>query len=139
MRNERNGAQTVGMDATTSDQPRGATANQNSQDVYAIKQIRSRRGDNVDNVGILLQDVNGPCPIIALFNILLLRGNVSLPAGAGEVPVSRVVAMLAEYLLDKNEAMLNSSSTVSESVKADLQYNLADAISLIPVRFESHV
>jgi len=102
-------------------------------DHYAIKTIKYRRGDNVDSVGILLQDVNGPCPIIALFNVLLLRGNLSLPPGAGEVPVSRVVAMLAEYLLDKNEAMLNSSSSVSESVKADLQYNLADAISEIPL------
>ena len=103
-------------------------------DVFAIKQVkymRSETSQNPETVGILLQAENGPCPLIALFNILLLRGNLSLPAGAGEVPASRVVAMLAEYLLDKNEAMLNSA--VSESVKADLRYNLADAISLIPM------
>ena len=103
-------------------------------DVFAIKQVKYRRSEASqipDTVGILLQSANGPCPLIALFNILLLRGSVQLPAGAGEVPASRVVAMLAEYLLDKNEAMLNSAA--SESVKADLRYNLADAISLIPM------
>jgi hypothetical protein len=103
------------------------------RDVFTIKQVkymRSGTSQTPDTVGILLQASNGPCPLIALFNILLLRGNLSLPAGAGEVPASRVVAMLAEYLLDKNEAMLNSAA--SESVKADLRYNLADAISLIP-------
>ena len=105
-----------------------------TNDVFAIKQVkyvRSGASQSPDTVGVLLQAENGPCPLIAVFNILLLRGNLSLPAGAGEVPASRVVAMLAEYLLDKNEAMLNSSA--SESVKADLRYNLTDAISLIPM------
>lgn len=31
---------------------------------------------------ILLQDVNGPCPILAIANVLLLRGQLKLPAGA---------------------------------------------------------
>ena len=34
---------------------------------------------------IVLQDENGPCPLIAIANVLLLRGQVSLPAGVGEV------------------------------------------------------
>lgn len=42
-------------------------------------------------VPILLQDVNGPCPLIAIINVLLLRGTITLPAGAGEIPQARCV------------------------------------------------
>lgn len=36
-------------------------------------------------VPILLQDVNGPCPLIAILNVLMLRGTLTLPAAAGEI------------------------------------------------------
>lgn len=100
---------------------------------HVVKQIQFRRSPTTqpDTVPILLQDVNGPCPILAIFNILLLRGQIQLPKNVGEVSQSKVLQMLAEYLLDKNQALEDSSST-SESVKANLQYNLADAISLLP-------
>jgi hypothetical protein len=31
------------------------------------------------------QDVNGPCPLLAIANVLLLRDELHLPAGVGEV------------------------------------------------------
>jgi hypothetical protein len=37
------------------------------------------------NVPVLLQNENGPCPLLALVNVLLLRGAVELGAGATEV------------------------------------------------------
>ena len=100
---------------------------------HVVKQIRFRRSktSEPDTVPILLQDVNGPCPILAILNILLLRGQVQLPKDVGEVSQSKVVQILAEYLLDKNQALEDSPST-SDSTKANLQYNLADAISLLP-------
>lgn len=33
----------------------------------------------------LMQDVNGPCPLLAIANVLLLRNQIQLPAGVGEV------------------------------------------------------
>lgn len=57
-----------------------------TESVYLVKHIRWKRGPMVtDTVPILLQDINGPCPILAIFNILLLRGSVNLPQGVGEV------------------------------------------------------
>ena len=38
-----------------------------------------------DNVPVLLQNENGPCPLLALVNVLLLRGALELGAGATEV------------------------------------------------------
>lgn len=45
------------------------------------------------NVPILLQDVNGPCPLIAIINVLLLRGTIALPMEAGEIPQARCVML----------------------------------------------
>lgn len=100
---------------------------------HLVKPITFRRSKSIqpDTVPILLQDVNGPCPILAIFNILLLQGKIQLPTHVGEVSQSKVVQMLAEYLLDKNQA-LEDNISMSESTKANLQYNLADAISLLP-------
>lgn len=36
-------------------------------------------------VPVMLQDVNGPCPLLAIANVLLLRNQLQLPAGVGEV------------------------------------------------------
>ena len=49
-----------------------------------------------------LQDVNGPCPLLAIANALLLRGDIDLPAGArsrGLVRLDDLLSVLAEYLL----------------------------------------
>lgn len=48
---------------------------------YPVKRVRFEGRQ----VPILLQDINGPCPLIALANVLFLRGKVELPAGVGEV------------------------------------------------------
>ena len=53
--------------------------------MYVVKLIAWQRGTLTDKVPILLQDVNGPCPLLAIFNILLLRGSLSLPIGIGEI------------------------------------------------------
>ena len=98
---------------------------------YVVKHVRFKRSPLAINesVPVLLQDVNGPCPILAIFNILLLRGSLKLPGGVGEVLQSKVVQMLAEYLLDRNFA---ASDSANEDMKANMQFNLADAISLLP-------
>lgn len=56
-----------------------------SGSTYPVKRVRFAG----KKVPILLQDVNGPCPLIALANVLFLRGKVDLPAGAGEVDAVR--------------------------------------------------
>ena len=65
--------------------PRGQTGGMSSGNTYPVKRVRFAG----KRVPILLQDVNGPCPLIALANVLFLRGKVDLPAGAGEVDAVR--------------------------------------------------
>lgn len=62
---------------------------------YKIKYIKWPPGDpSAGSIPVLLQDVNGPCPLIAIANILLLRGNITLPQGVGEVAQVRLIKCL---------------------------------------------
>jgi hypothetical protein len=48
--------------------------------------------------GVLLQNLNGPCPLLALGNALLLRGDVGVPPGWSELPVSRLISSVREVI-----------------------------------------
>lgn len=65
------------------------------------------------------QDVNGPCPLIAVANVLLLRGRASLPPGVGEVGQERLVALVAEALLETADRQ-----GLSDEERANLEVRL---------------
>ena len=79
-----------------------------------------------------LQDVNGPCPLLAIANVLLLRNQLQLPAGVGEVSQGRLVQMVAGLLLDSNSLEGQRQQALSAEQTASLQHNLSDAIALLP-------
>jgi hypothetical protein len=62
--------------------------------VYKIKRVKWPPWSfNPSLVPILLQDVNGPCPLLAIVNVLLLRQAITLPLGAGEVTQVNIKAL----------------------------------------------
>jgi len=74
---------------------------------------------------MLMQGDNGPCPLLALCNVLLLRNSIALPRpGAPNVAQSELTALLAEYMLESNP--------VTEASPPDLAANLTDAMALFP-------
>jgi hypothetical protein len=74
----------------------------------------------------LLQNENGPCPLLAAANCLLLKGSISLPSniiGAGVVRIDQLVNVLAERIL----ANATGSDQHNHEVLTDfpnLQYGL---------------
>jgi len=76
---------------------------------YKLKTISfgpSRRA-----VRIVIQNENGPCPLLAIANVLLLRNAIQLPAGAPDVTQERLVSLVAGHLLDANsEERLRAAS-----------------------------
>ncbi len=50
-------------------------------------------------VPVVLQNQNGPCPVIALINVLLLRGQVRLPVGP-DVRLAVCASTVAAYIAD---------------------------------------
>ncbi|KAL3498752.1 hypothetical protein ACH5RR_041484 [Cinchona calisaya] len=77
---------------------------------------------------IILQNDNGPCPLLAICNVLLLKNNLSLSPDIPEVSQEKLLSLVAERLIDSNS---NVNDKDAEYVK-NQQQNIADAIDLLP-------
>jgi len=65
---------------------------------YRLKEIKFQERP----CHILLQNENGPCPLLAAANVLLLKDSIKLPSnciGAGVVTIDELVNVLAEKIL----------------------------------------
>lgn len=77
---------------------------------------------------IILQNDNGPCPLLAICNILLLRNQLKLNADISEVSQEKLLSLVAERLIDSNSNNNNKDAGYVENQ----QQNIADAIDLLP-------
>ncbi|KAF5734456.1 hypothetical protein HS088_TW16G00905 [Tripterygium wilfordii] len=77
---------------------------------------------------IVLQNDNGPCPLLAICNVLLLRNNLNLSPDIAEVSQEKLLSLVAERLIDSNSDVHNKDAGYVENQ----QQNIADAIDLLP-------
>ncbi|CAN0841577.1 Ubiquitin carboxyl-terminal hydrolase MINDY-1 [Linum grandiflorum] len=77
---------------------------------------------------IILQNDNGPCPLLAICNVLLLRNHISLSPDVAEVSQEKLLSLVAERLIDSNSNTDNKDAGYVENQ----QQNIADAIDLLP-------
>ncbi|XP_056174346.1 uncharacterized protein LOC115693322 [Syzygium oleosum] len=77
---------------------------------------------------IILQNDNGPCPLLAICNILLLRNSLNLSPDTAEVSQEKLLSLVAERLIDSNSNINNKDAGYFENQ----QQNIADAIDLLP-------
>jgi MINDY deubiquitinase len=73
---------------------------------------------------LVCQHENGPCPLLAICNALLLQGYISLPAGATEVDSGVLQALLVGYIVD-------NSSTFASEYDASRQHQIDETIELV--------
>ncbi|PRP83502.1 hypothetical protein PROFUN_04376 [Planoprotostelium fungivorum] len=78
-------------------------------------------------VNIILQNENGPCPLIAIGNVLLLSGKMELSLDYSAISNEQLLHLVAECLTNSNLHLKES-----EEVGADYQKNMSDAINLLP-------
>ncbi|XWS61853.1 hypothetical protein CRYUN_Cryun07bG0160800 [Craigia yunnanensis] len=78
---------------------------------------------------IILQNDNGPCPLLAICNVLLLRNNLNLSPDIAEVSQEKLLSLVAEHLIDSNSNVNNKDAGYVENQ----QQNIADAIDLLPL------
>jgi len=91
---------------------------------FDVKRIRFRGQDTC----MLMQNANGPCPLLALSNVLFLRGALTPPhPDLPKVHISELTAMLVEYMLETNQP-----SETNAELRANQQQNIQDALSLFP-------
>ncbi|XP_052209939.1 uncharacterized protein LOC127813172 [Diospyros lotus] len=77
---------------------------------------------------IILQNDNGPCPLLAICNVLLLKNNLNLGPDIPEVSQEKLLSLVAERLIDSNSNVNNKDAGYVENQ----QQNIADAIDLLP-------
>lgn len=77
---------------------------------------------------IILQNDNGPCPLLAICNVLLLKNNISLSPDVAEVSQEKLLSLVAERLIDSNSNINDKDAGYIENQ----QQNIADAIDLLP-------
>ncbi|XP_047322203.1 ubiquitin carboxyl-terminal hydrolase MINDY-1-like [Impatiens glandulifera] len=78
---------------------------------------------------IILQNENGPCPLLAICNVLLLKNNLTLSPDVAEVSQEKLLSLVAERLIDSNSNVNNKDMGFLENQ----QQNIADAIDLLPL------
>ncbi|QDZ25335.1 DUF544 domain-containing protein [Chloropicon primus] len=123
------------------------SAEQEQEQVFELKTIPFFGRE----VTIILQNANGPCPLLAIANALLLRNTVQLPERCKEartVHIQQLMSIVAEHMLDANKETkqggLNAAGpgadfpssprTVSEMhLRTEtIRQNISDAISILP-------
>ncbi|CAK9188622.1 unnamed protein product [Ilex paraguariensis] len=77
---------------------------------------------------VILQNDNGPCPLLAICNVLLLKNQLNLSPDIPEVSQEKLLSLVAERLIDSNSNVNNKDAGYVENQ----QQNIADAIDLLP-------
>ncbi|XP_073302475.1 uncharacterized protein [Primulina huaijiensis] len=77
---------------------------------------------------IILQNDNGPCPLLAICNVLSLKNSLNLSPDIPEVSQEKLLSLVAERLIDSNSNIENKDTGYVENQ----QQNIADAIDLLP-------
>ncbi|PON64053.1 hypothetical protein TorRG33x02_274040 [Trema orientale] len=67
---------------------------------------------------IILQNDNGPCPLLAICNVLLLKNNFNLSPDTTEVSQEKLLSLVAERLIDSNINSLMHASQDNETADA---------------------
>ncbi|RWS13118.1 hypothetical protein B4U79_03794 [Dinothrombium tinctorium] len=94
----------------------------NANRAYHLKWIKWKG----NKCAIITQNENGPCPLIAVMNVLLLRGRVRLPSMMELITPSQVMEYLGDCILS------SLPRNVSEDEQLNYEQNMHDAIAILP-------
>jgi len=98
----------------------GRTTPDSPSSIYQVKWVVWRKV----KCPVITQNENGPCPLISIVNVLLLRGKLSLPEGCQVISAGQLLEWLADLLLDLREE--------DQAARPDFQHNINDAIAVLP-------
>lgn len=84
------------LEATTDTELAASAGAADSQNLYHVKWIKFRGSQTP----IVMQNQNGPCPLLAIVNVLLLQGKIKLLSGADLVASDQLMAYIADWIFD---------------------------------------
>lgn len=89
--------------------------------VHKIKKIKWQDIE----VPIITQNNNGPCPLLAIVNVMILKGQITLPADRTEITGGELVLVVGNALFDQPRNSLPSE------MRRHVEQNTEDAISIL--------
>ncbi|KAM6234393.1 ubiquitin carboxyl-terminal hydrolase MINDY-1 [Porphyrio hochstetteri] len=114
------GAGAVGLPA---EPPRARTVTWGAEeDFYCVKWI-SWKGERTP---VITQSENGPCPLLAIMNILLLQWKVKLPPQKEVITAEELMAHLGDCILS------TQPREPSEGLQLNFQQNINDTMTVLP-------
>uniref|UniRef100_A0A1I7UZ85 Ubiquitin carboxyl-terminal hydrolase n=1 Tax=Caenorhabditis tropicalis TaxID=1561998 RepID=A0A1I7UZ85_9PELO len=97
---------------------------------------------------IVTQNLNGPCPLIAIVNALVLKGKLVIPPSAAHVSSSELLTLLTNYLLacapseedklrkecyeNNLEGVMNLMDTLVDGLDVNVKFSDVDAFEFTP-------
>lgn len=83
---------------------------------------------NCSKIPIVMQSINGPCPLIAIINVLSLREKLKLPTMMQQITTSQLLEYIGEYLMDSVPDEIKDD----ETALLNFEQNVHDAIEILP-------
>lgn len=71
-----------------------------------------------------MQNINGPCPLLAIANVLSLRNELKLPSGIRSITQSNLITAIVDLLLER-------SKHIEEASAADYQQTISDIFPIL--------
>jgi len=110
------------------------------ENLYKLKVIekRSEYEGAIQQKNIITQNINGPCPLLALCNILILRGDILIPLKKKEITYEEIIDILGDYIarhtgnLDNNNSISNDTNNNSNDNDNNSECNFQDVLDIIP-------
>nr|XP_028561359.1 ubiquitin carboxyl-terminal hydrolase MINDY-2 isoform X4 [Podarcis muralis] len=110
--------------------PPGAKERFPGQSVYHIKWVRWKE----ENTPIITQNENGPCPLLAIMNVLLLAWKVKLPPMMEIITAEQLMEYLGDYILDAKPKEISEIQRLNyEQVINNKLFlrNMSDAMAIL--------
>ncbi|KAJ8249171.1 hypothetical protein GJAV_G00231930 [Gymnothorax javanicus] len=91
------------------------------QSMYHIKWIKWMK----ENTPIITQNENGPCPLLAIMNVLLLAWKVKMPPMMEIITAEQLMEYLGDYILEAKP------KEISEAQRLNYEQNMSDAMAVL--------
>ncbi|XP_067874002.1 ubiquitin carboxyl-terminal hydrolase MINDY-2 isoform X2 [Heterodontus francisci] len=101
--------------------PSGSRERFPGQSVYHIKWIKWK----TENTPIITQNENGPCPLLAIMNVLLLAWKIKLPPMMEIITAEQLMEYLGDYILDAKP------KEITDAQRLNYEQNMSDAMAIL--------
>uniref|UniRef100_W5N840 Ubiquitin carboxyl-terminal hydrolase n=1 Tax=Lepisosteus oculatus TaxID=7918 RepID=W5N840_LEPOC len=91
------------------------------QSIYHIKWTKWKD----ENTPIITQNENGPCPLLAIMNVLLLAWKVKMPPMMEIITAEQLMEYLGDYILEAKP------KEISEAQRLNYEQNMSDAMAVL--------